>query len=92
MRAYAKTDIGPKRPVNEDSYRLPEGEERFAVVADGMGGHQAGEVASAMAVSEFTRWLRCAPVRCPSPKLTRWKPNVTRFRHSRRPSSRISTT
>ena len=27
-----------------------------------MGGHKAGEVASAMAVSEFTRWLRCAPV------------------------------
>ena len=57
MRAYAKTDIGPKRPVNEDSYRLPEGEERFVVVADGMGGHQAGEVASAMAVEAFASYM-----------------------------------
>ncbi|MDO4357612.1 MAG: Stp1/IreP family PP2C-type Ser/Thr phosphatase [Clostridia bacterium] len=57
MRTYARTDIGPKRPVNEDSYRLPEGDERFAVVADGMGGHQAGEVASAMAVEAFASYM-----------------------------------
>ena len=62
MKAYGATHVGRVRAVNQDAYYLPEAGERFAVVADGMGGHKAGEVASAMAVSEFTRWLRCAPV------------------------------
>jgi protein phosphatase len=46
------------RPVNEDAYYLPEDGERFAAVADGMGGHQAGEVASAIAIREFTAEIR----------------------------------
>lgn len=64
MKAYARTDIGKSRPVNQDAYYLPASGERFAVIADGMGGHRAGEVASAMAVSELTRWLRWAV--CPN--------------------------
>jgi protein phosphatase len=39
------TDVGRKRKGNEDSYFLDENL-RLYVVADGMGGHQAGEVAS----------------------------------------------
>jgi protein phosphatase len=39
------TDVGRKRKGNEDSYFLDENL-RIYVVADGMGGHQAGEVAS----------------------------------------------
>lgn len=62
MKAYGATHVGRVRAVNQDAYYLPEAGESFAVVADGMGGQKAGEVASAMAVSEFTRWLRCAPV------------------------------
>ena len=62
MKAYGATHVGRVRAVNQDAYYLPEAGESFAVVADGRGGHKAGEVASAMAVSEFTRWLRCAPV------------------------------
>ena len=62
MKSYGATHVGRVRAVNQDAYYLPEAGESFAVVADGMGGHKAGEVASAMAVSEFTRWLRCAPV------------------------------
>lgn len=62
MKVYAISDVGKVRPINEDSYYLPQEGEQFCAVADGMGGHKAGEVASAMAVSEFTRWLRCAPV------------------------------
>ncbi len=46
----ALSDKGKVRPINEDSYCLPEEGMHLALVADGMGGHQAGEVASAMAV------------------------------------------
>jgi serine/threonine protein phosphatase PrpC len=49
-----KTDTGRQRRDNEDSVyvRVP-----LYVVADGMGGAQAGEVASALAVEEFRRGL-----------------------------------
>lgn len=43
------SDVGRKRQVNEDSYLIEESASLF-VVADGMGGHAAGEVASQLAV------------------------------------------
>lgn len=58
MKVYAITDIGRVRPINEDSYYLPEHGEQFCAVADGMGGHNAGEVASALAVETFAACMR----------------------------------
>ena len=55
IRYAAKTDVGMKRTHNEDYFSLMEDEQLF-IVADGMGGHSSGEVASRLAaetVSEF---------------------------------------
>jgi PPM family protein phosphatase len=57
---FAKTDPGRARENNEDSVAF-DAETRVMVLADGMGGYNAGEVASGMAVafikSELSRWL-----------------------------------
>jgi serine/threonine protein phosphatase PrpC len=55
IRYAAKTDVGMKRTHNEDYFSLIEDEQLF-IVADGMGGHASGEVASKMAaetIGEF---------------------------------------
>ena len=49
LRATGKTDIGLKRKLNEDSI-LVEPDLGLYVIADGMGGHMAGEVASRIVV------------------------------------------
>ncbi|WFL77518.1 protein phosphatase 2C domain-containing protein [Altererythrobacter arenosus] len=49
FQSASRTDIGLKRKVNEDSL-IDRADRSFWVVADGMGGHEAGEVASAMVV------------------------------------------
>jgi len=57
VRFSGETHIGMKRQHNEDSLFLPE-VERLAVVADGMGGHASGEVASKMAVDTLAEHFR----------------------------------
>src|SRR3990172_7900434 len=57
MKVAYKTDIGKKRTHNEDSILVDELLHIF-LLADGMGGHQAGEVASDLAVKESYAWLK----------------------------------
>jgi serine/threonine protein phosphatase PrpC/CRP-like cAMP-binding protein len=49
IRFYAATDVGKVRDHNEDNFLVDKKLALF-IVADGMGGHAAGEVASAIAV------------------------------------------
>ncbi len=49
---HAGTDVGCVREQNEDAYLVDDGL-GLAVIADGMGGHACGEVASNMAVTLF---------------------------------------
>jgi len=51
------TDVGMKRKNNEDSLFLND-EKQFYVVADGMGGHQAGEVASSLVVETLWDYIK----------------------------------
>jgi PPM family protein phosphatase len=57
VSAYAATDPGPVRPVNEDAYLL-DADLRLYAVADGMGGHNAGEVASQLALEALGGFVR----------------------------------
>jgi len=54
--AAAKTDVGQKRQGNEDRFCLDPALGLY-VVADGMGGHAAGEVASRLAVETIQEWM-----------------------------------
>lgn len=50
LRHSARTDVGHKRVVNEDSVLA---EHPVYIVADGMGGHEAGDLASAAVTDAF---------------------------------------
>ena len=57
VRFAGDSNVGMKRAHNEDTFYLPESE-RLAIVADGMGGHASGEVASRMAVETIVGFFK----------------------------------
>ncbi len=64
MKAYAMTDRGRKRQINQDAVyysTFPVGNiPNLFVVADGMGGHQAGDFASKYTIDNLVRLIEAA--------------------------------
>jgi serine/threonine protein phosphatase PrpC len=68
MKFSASTDIGKVRQTNEDAFFLSENGVVFAV-ADGMGGHHCGEVASLLAVTTVDKYSHTL-AECPEEEIT----------------------
>lgn len=64
LKSFGISDIGLSRPNNEDVWiEVPE--MGFYALADGMGGHKAGEVAAHEAIDNLTSWMK--KVKCDDP-------------------------
>jgi len=56
VKAYGLTDVGRQRQHNEDAFLVAD-EAKLFLVADGMGGHAAGEIASRIAVESISEFI-----------------------------------
>lgn len=59
MKVCGKTDVGLRRHENQDTFAVEQGEKLLiAVVCDGMGGAEGGQIASSLAVETFMQEIR----------------------------------
>lgn len=59
MNVCGKTDVGLRRHENQDTFAVEQGEKLLiAVVCDGMGGAEGGQIASSLAVEIFMKEIR----------------------------------
>lgn len=56
LSSCARSDVGRKRQINEDAF-FRDDARGFYVVADGVGGHNKGEIASREAVDQLRSWV-----------------------------------
>jgi protein phosphatase len=56
LSSVARTDVGRRRQINEDAF-FRDDERGFYIVADGVGGHNKGEIASREAVEQLRMWV-----------------------------------
>jgi serine/threonine protein phosphatase PrpC len=56
IAAGGRSECGPVRAINQDCYAVDDSLRAY-LVADGMGGHKAGEIASRLATDTFTNFL-----------------------------------
>lgn len=59
MRAFATSDVGKAREINEDYFYVsyPDDEIQLFILADGMGGYNGGEIASKLAVTTAKNYI-----------------------------------
>jgi protein phosphatase len=57
IEALGQTDVGRVRHTNQDAFLLDEGAQLY-MVADGMGGHAGGEIASSLCIEQIRSYLK----------------------------------
>ena len=59
IKAYAKSDIGKVREINQDDYYISNSldEVQLYMLADGMGGYKGGEIASKLAIQSAKSYI-----------------------------------
>lgn len=72
LSAWGKTDVGRMRDHNEDAI-VVDGPHQLFVVADGVGGRQAGEVAASMVAKHIHTSFRAFHAQWVAPGPTRWE-------------------
>ena len=73
MRVSGKTDKGRKRSMNQDVFFTSDSPvgilPNLFIVADGMGGQNAGDIAARFCLERYTELVRFSKERRPSPPL-----------------------